>query len=846
MLHMQISRWAHCQHRVAFFSISYITINMDLFNIFFRLPTVTSTRTIPSIPTMANSGSHGGTLPVPGDLDLSSVCDGNMLKFVSCHASALGVPADYIFFPLMSSLAGALRHTEIEIHEEWREKCAIWSTIVARRGSKRSATLNRFVGALDTLQSALQAANLETAVPENSSISKSVGLFRDELHLNCLIHEDLNHVFNVLSQGTDKTYSDRMKKHYDLSPTKDGKVSLNLTGFLVAHEACHFLQNNSADMTSRFLMAWPRDVLYLSKDYKVPIPANTPSLKEILEVLWMKHTEHVKYVFRPTCLNLFSYYADLYRERIADLGSDEARYCHLNKAPGQLARVACILSALRQALKYVVYREDVRASWNYEIGQEDLEAAKIIVDHAVRTKLFILSLGNMQKVDDAKRLEAEFLDRLISSQQRDPVLSTQAFASSSGSAGQGIGSFASTSGQGYYSSPKRARTASESSPQASPQPTMPIETKVQDPYYSSTVATPNLYNSAASVQPQTSPNVPPYTSSPSQAYPAINSTNALFRMPVPPSQLPPQQTTSPQMPLQPTTPVSEPGQAIPVHPSNTPTSPASGHSDGSGSGGGDQMAMHAISAASGTVLPIHVEPPTSASSNGMNSNARAFFNRSNGDHPLGFFEDDPEKFIEEHGTRIKKLLEFRMDYRISPSTCAQRHLIPPLSKREMLKYDTQTKYPVQIAKEFLVKVAELGFGSIETVIHPANRRRSSFFQKFPFEQLAQEARNVLSKIGVSEVDYMSAFLPNGGRDVVYGFHLGHPGSGSNMGANIPMTSPMAALAGVAQMALNAAHSQQESPGAGTGTTNGGSQTMLNPKSEPLEMGTHDSDESHEV
>ncbi len=806
---------------------------------------------------MANSGSHGGTLPVPGDLDLSSVCDGNMLKFVSCHASALGVPADYIFFPLMSSLAGALRHTEIEIHEEWREKCAIWSTIVARRGSKRSATLNRFVGALDTLQSALQAANLETALPESSSISKSVGLFRDELHLNCLIHEDLNHVFNVLSQGTDKTYADRMKKHYDLSPTKDGKVSLNLTGFLVAHEACHFLQNNSADMTSRFLMAWPRDVLYLSKDYKVPIPANTPSLKEILEVLWMKHTEHVKYVFRPTCLNLFSYYADLYRERIADLGSDEARYCHLNKAPGQLARVACILSALRQALKYVVYREDVRASWNYEIGQEDLEAAKIIVDHAVRTKLFILSLGNMQKVDDAKRLEAEFLDRILSSQQRDPVLSTQAFASTSATAGQGIGSFASTSGQGYYSSPKRARTASESSPQASPQPTMPIETKSQvaDAYYSSTVATPTgLYNNAsASVQPQTSPNVPPYTSS--QVYPPT-SNNALFRMPVPPSQLPPQQTTSPQMPLQPTTPTSETGQVLPMpHPSNTPTSPASGQSDGSGSGSGDpQMAMHAaISAAAGAVLPIHVEPPTSASTNGMNNNARAFFNRSNGDHPLGFFEDDPEKFIEEHGTRIKKLLEFRMDYRISPSTCAQRHLIPPLSKREMLKYDTQTKYPVQIAKEFLVKVAELGFGSIETVIHPANRRRSSFFQKFPFEQLAQEARNILSKIGVSEVDYMSAFLPNGGRDVVYGFHLGHPGSGSNMGANLPMTSPMAALAGVAQMALNAAHSQQESPGSGgTGppTTNGGGPALLNPKSElpfksePLEMGsTHDSDDS---
>ena len=184
---------------------------------------------------MASTGSHGGTLPVPGDLDLSSVCDGNMLKFVSCHASALGVPADYIFFPLMSSLSGALRHTEIEIHEEWREKCAIWSTIVARRGSKRSATLNRFIGALDTLQSALQSANIESAISENCSIAKAAGQFRDELHLNCMLHEDLNHVFNVLSRGNEKTFSDKMKRHYDLSPTKEGSVSLNLTGFIVAH-----------------------------------------------------------------------------------------------------------------------------------------------------------------------------------------------------------------------------------------------------------------------------------------------------------------------------------------------------------------------------------------------------------------------------------------------------------------------------------------------------------------------------------------------------------------------------------------------------------------------------------
>ncbi len=790
------------------------------------------TTTVRSLPTMTAASTHTRSLPVPEDLDLSSVCDGNMLKFVSCHASALGVPADYIFFPLLSSLAGALRHTEIIIHEEWREKCAVWTTIVARRGSKRTATLNRFIGALDTLQSALQSANIETAISDNCSIAKAVGEFKDELHLNCVLHEDLNHVFSVLSKGPEKTFSDRMKKHYDLSPTKEGHVSLNLTGFIVGggHEACHFLQSNGTDITSRFLMVWPREVLYLSKDYKVPIPPNTPSLKEILEVLCLKHTGHVKYMLRQDCFSLFSYYSDEYRHRIANLGSDG--YCHLNKAPGQLARVACILSALRQALKYIVYREDVRACWNYEITQEDVHAANIIVDHAVKTKLFFLSLGNMQKVDDAKRVEAEFLDRLLSAQQRDAaVLSAQNFPpSAAGSAGQsGMNQFGSTSaGPGYYSSPKRARTASESSPQSSPQSTLASDCK-SEPYFNNVAAaggSSTAYsNSPAPLQQQVSPPAPtppalqPYSS---QIF-VTNPSNALFRMPVTPSPLPPQQNISPQLPLQPS---PQP---------TTPTSPVLEPPHAGGGGAGPSVEQPSVQPLP-MPPPLPGPPPTTpraaeasaGSSNGLSSHARAFFSRNNGDQPLGFFEEDPERFVEEYGTRIKKLLEFRMDYRISPSTCAQRHLIPPLSKREMMKYDTQTKYPVQIAKEFLVKVAELGFGSIETVIHPANRRRSSFFQKTLYEHLGPQARNVMQKIGVSEVDYMAAFLPNGGRDLVYGF----PVSTGSVGS-VQVGAPL--LAGA--VPINVAPPPHiEAP------QNHAGEPMM-PKSEPPEMPSNESDDS---
>ena len=76
---------------------------------------------------------------------------------------------------------------------------------------------------------------------------------------------------------------------------------------------------------------------------------------------------------------------------------------------------------------------------------------------------------------------------------------------------------------------------------------------------------------------------------------------------------------------------------------------------------------------------------------------------------------------------------------------------------------------------------------------------------------------------------MAAFLPNGGRDLVYGF----PVSSGSM-ANVQMSSPMAALAGVAQMALNAAHTEA--------SQNHGDEAMM-PKNEPPEVSSLDSDDS---
>ncbi len=674
--------------------------------------------------------------------------------------------------------------TEVEINAEWREKCAIWCAVIGRRGSRRTATLGRFMAAAETLRKSNTTVE-DVLRMQMESAPEIFHEMKDDIHLNTILHEDLQHVFDVLFSDS-KTNMSRMKKLYDANPTSSGPPNLNIAGFVVTENAMDFLEKQPLEMTSRFLVTSPPDVVYYSKDLKVPIPANTPSLSDLFQVLWIRHSEANTYYLRGTAKALFDQYYDRYAETLRDMMADDGRYSHVAKAPAQLARLSCVLCALRQALKYVVYQEDAaNGTWNFEIGQEDVEASKIIVDQVLKTKFTLLEAKTNE--DRQERLDIAAQMRVIQSHPAPEYNGT--------------------------TPTKRARLSSESSYTTPP---TTINSHVEER---------SQENSNHFVDPAVSP----YATYSAATYAAQQLNSLLRAAAIHRSQLPTSSQQTSQHHSQPSHQVTAASEAATrslirqeyetaasnhhvaltqVSSGSTWPQVSSTRSEGTNhhisSGSSNSGSQHQdadvphLNSNSTSQQPLqqqqqqqqqappHPPPPpppphmletenhsppnhTGQDIKPNDEGFRAFFSRSNTDQPLGFFDDDPKKFVEEHGTKLKKLLEFRMDYRISPSTCAQRHLIPPLSRMEMLKYDTQTKYPVQIAKEFLLKVAQLGFGSIETVIHPANKRRSSFFQKYPWEQLGEETKQVLQKLNISEADYMSAFLPNGGRDAVYGF-----------------------------------------------------------------------------
>lgn len=743
-----------------------------------------------------------------------------MQKLVTSHASALGVPEEYVFLPLLSCVAGAMGRAEVSVSEEWRERCALWCAVVGRRGSKRTATLNRFIGAANQPRH----PSLDSPLFTHAAVAELLSDIKDDVHMNTILHEDLSQVLDVLLKDS-KVNLSRLKRLYDSTPSTGGTPALNMAGFVVAEDAQTFMETQTVDLLSRFLIACPPDVLYYSKDLKVPMPNNTPSLSEILDVLHVQHSEPRLYSLTGNAKLLFNQYYDRYIETLRDLSADARRYCHVAKAPGQLVRLSCVLCALRQALKYVVYQEDINTgTWNFDIGQEDVEASKIIVDQVLKTKFSLL--------DARPRVEAT--DR-HSPPPQTPVARPPQPPSAPSENNIPV---------------KRQRMSSESSTGHSPgsqtyedrnEPvtTVAVSQQMQQ-----------LNENGAMYQHQ-----PPYTHT-ALSYAGQQLNNLLRAAAMQRSQLmaaqavqaaqqghhvapPPPQPSSEPTPRHtvykkeyepPTTP--QQNNQVPVtwpSPSMTP-----GNGNGTSGHGGNS---------SDEQSPTH-------SSGGNNPNfkhesaVRAFY-RNNMDQPLGLFDEDPKKFIEEHGVKLKKLLEFRMDYRISPSTCAQRHLIPPLSRTEMLKFDTQTKYPVQVAKEFLLKVAQLGFGSIETVIHPANKRRSSFFQKYPFDQLAEEPKAILTKLNISESDYMAAFLPNGGRDAVYGFPFS---AGGHLPSMVPLPSSQYSMASPGTPnSETSTHSTMAGMSSLAGV--GGTNTTMSEhahlyKAEPLDM--HDSDDDSQM
>ncbi len=80
--------------------------------------------------------NKGGVIETGMELDLSRVYDAGLVRLVTSHADAIGVPKEYILFPLLGAVSGILGESKVMVNGEWQEACCLWTGVTACRGSR--------------------------------------------------------------------------------------------------------------------------------------------------------------------------------------------------------------------------------------------------------------------------------------------------------------------------------------------------------------------------------------------------------------------------------------------------------------------------------------------------------------------------------------------------------------------------------------------------------------------------------------------------------------------------------------------------------------------------------------
>ena len=75
-------------------------------------------------------------------LDLSNQLSTPLYRLVNCHADALGVPKEFILYPLITSVAACIGvNGNIRINQTWVEPSIMWLVVAAKKGEKKTAAL---------------------------------------------------------------------------------------------------------------------------------------------------------------------------------------------------------------------------------------------------------------------------------------------------------------------------------------------------------------------------------------------------------------------------------------------------------------------------------------------------------------------------------------------------------------------------------------------------------------------------------------------------------------------------------------------------------------------------------
>lgn len=159
--------------------------------------------------------------------DLTNILSESLLKLINTHAGAVGVPPEFILWPLLTAVGSFMgTNAHVKVNEEWIEPAIMWFVVAAKKGEKKSAALRCLRGPIEKIQDKQQKEWEASNEEERSAVPP-------QLIIDHFSFEELHTVMNrcqVLGMFDELSCFYGQLDLYKHSSTVDRKTLLTLNG----------------------------------------------------------------------------------------------------------------------------------------------------------------------------------------------------------------------------------------------------------------------------------------------------------------------------------------------------------------------------------------------------------------------------------------------------------------------------------------------------------------------------------------------------------------------------------------------------------------------------------------
>ncbi|KAL5016470.1 hypothetical protein ScPMuIL_006059 [Solemya velum] len=347
---------------------------------------------------------------------LDKSIDPDIFSFVSNYAECIGSAKELIFFPLITAIASCMgEDATVQVNPEWKEKIVLWYIISSRRGEKKSLALNRIKEAAKGLEKETQAVlKVRNTEPEDrqevscfvldeNRLSSFDGLTfqkQSNLPLNALVM--LDNFGSVLSNPHKYNLPDpdillqlyTGPKERDEFDNDNQKVLGSRVNFVAMSQSLDivslFATPDPDCFLDRVLIACPKEESRLGFSPSFSPPQSTPSLQTLLSTVRSFHqVQKMTYSFSTEGLAEFLRCTEKFQQ-MRDLVQGDERRGTINKAPGQMARLGAALTALANGLTMATDSMPSKCLPAAVIDASIVKSAFLLTKYSIDLKLALL------------------------------------------------------------------------------------------------------------------------------------------------------------------------------------------------------------------------------------------------------------------------------------------------------------------------------------------------------------------------------------------------------------------------------------------------------------------------